>query len=131
MALPLASPFVGALPNPSRLVFGVPENNDEQEIWKVSMELQSSTGSGSVRYGRVMIVLRNGTCTLVSRQTVLPPNSTADDPTRYFIVSTREVATGYTDLMTAIFNAANNVNARRAAWEAHLRTAGHLDATLA
>jgi hypothetical protein len=92
------------------------------------MELRSAAAT-NVFYGAVMIVIRNGICTLVSRVLTSPVNLNADDIDRYITLGTRTVATGYTDLKTAIYNAANNANARRTACETHLRTAGHIDSS--
>jgi hypothetical protein len=135
--LTLASPYTGYLPNPARLVFPPgtdgqpnPADDEDAEVWKVRMELRSSAAT-NVFYGAVMIVIRNGVCTLVSRVLVSPLNLNADDIDRYITVGTRTVATGYTDLKSAIYAAANNANARRTAWETHLRTAGHIDSSLA
>lgn len=135
--LTLASPYVGYLPNPSRLVFPPgtegqpnPQDDEDAEVWKVRMELRSAAAT-NVFYGAVMVVIRNGICTLVSRVLTSPVGLNADDIDRYITVNTRTVATGYTDLKSAIYAAANNAVARRTAWETHLRTAGHIDSSLA
>lgn len=124
----LATPYTAHLPNPSRLVFGVPEDDDEKEFFKVRMELRSALAT-NVGFGSLMVVVRNGTCTFHSRQTSPPVGLNANDPDRSFISTTREVPTGYTDLKSAIYNAANNANAKRVAWEAHIQS-NHLDASL-
>jgi len=49
----------------------------------------------------------------------------------YFLVTGRVVATGYTDAAQVLRAAANTPSARRAALEAHLYSAGHIDSSLA
>lgn len=119
-----------AVPNGTRLVFGRFDFDDEQQVMTVPVELRSPNAT-DVLYARVTMILRNGESSLLSRQTNPPAGLAANDPARYFIQTTRNAASGYTDAMGVARGAANTPGGRKNALEAHMLTAGHIDSSLA
>lgn len=129
MAVSLNTGFT--LPNGMRLEFGRFDFNDDDQILTVPFELRTGTPSGRRYICGGMLRIRNGDCSLLSRNTNPEPGLDISNPTHYFVQSSRVVATGYTDAKAAERAAANTPGARRTANEAHLYSAGHIDSSLA
>lgn len=127
MPITLTTPFV--LQNGTRLVFGKFDFNDETQVMTVPMELRTPPATDAP-VARYVLTITNGTCSLLSRQASPAVGLGIDDPTRYIVQSTRTVATGYTDAMTAWRGATNTSSGRKTAMEAHMLSAGHIDSSL-
>ena len=129
MAISLTTNFT--LPPGARLEFGRFDFDDDAQTLTVRVELRSSIPNNRRLIAGATMQIRDGTCSTLARQAAPAPGLNIDDPTHYFIQGTRTVATGYTDAKTAERAAANTPGARRTALEAHMFSAGHIDATLA
>jgi len=130
MAISLITGFT--LNNGMRLEFPrITDLDDDVGVWTVRVELRTSIPNGNRLIARTVIHVRDGACSMLSRQASPAAGLNIDDPLHYFVVSGRTVATGYTDAALAMKNAANTPAARRTALEALLYSAGHLDSSLA
>jgi hypothetical protein len=127
--MPITLTTAFTVPNGTRLVFGKFDFNDDTSTMTVPMELKTPPATDAT-VARYVLTITNGTCSLLTRQASPTVGLGLDDPTRWITHSTRTVATGYTDAITAFRGAANNANARRTAMEAHMLSAGHIDSTL-
>jgi hypothetical protein len=121
------------LPNGMRLEFpGISAGlNDDTQTWTVRVQLRTTVPSGNRLICQTEIAITDGPCIQLSKQASPSPGLNIEDTTHYFVRTGRNVATGYTDAAQAMRNAANTPAARRAALEAHLYSAGHLDSSLA
>lgn len=129
----LTTPFT--IGNGARLIFATPDNpfifNDESQELQYTLELRTTVAQGDIVICSVQCVVRNGLSTQVARQASPAAGLSIGDWRRYFVVSRRSTPTGYTAAKTAERAAADTQVGRRAAMEAHLLSAGHIDATLA
>jgi hypothetical protein len=120
------------IPNGARLEFPNLSNfDDDTEIWRVRVELRTSSPNGRRLIAATELQIRNGPCHQLERQVAPPVGLTIGDVDNYFVVTSRNVATGYTDARAAERAAANTPAARRTALEAFLFTAGHIGTSLA
>lgn len=117
------------LPNGSRLVFGRFDFDDDKSELSVPLELRSPPATNAM-ICRTVMVIRNGVCTHIARQTNPTAGLNIEDPMRHFAITTRDVPTGYTDAKAAERAAQNTPNSRRQALEAHLLLAGHIHSSL-
>lgn len=119
------------LPNGHHLDYPKFVFDEEVKELSFTVELRTSNASGARLVTRVPMVIRDGLSDQLSRQDVIPAGTGIDDWTAYFKRTQRTTATGYTDAKAAERAAANSPSARRTAMEAHVASAGHIDATLA
>jgi hypothetical protein len=122
------------IPGGARLEFpSIGNFDDDQETWTVKVELRTSSPNGRRLICATTLQIRNGVCHQLERKIPGAPEASLniDDVNYYFAVTSRTVATGYTDAKAAERAAANTPSARRAALEAFLFTAGHIGSSLA
>lgn len=120
------------LPGGARLEFPrILDLDDDTGIWTVRVELRTSAPNDRRLICSTVLQIRDGVCHQLSRQASPPAGLNIDDVRHYFAVGARNVAAGYTDAAQVQRAAANTPSARRAALEAHLFSAGHIDSSLA
>ena len=117
-----------AIPNATRLVADKPVTDDDNEVMRVPLELRSAAATNAL-VTRVILEITNIESTKVARQAAPAVGLNIEDRDRYFLITRRPTPTGFTDAINA-WRAGATSAARKAALEAHLLAAGHIDATL-
>jgi len=118
-----------AIPQGTRLLIGFPQIDESNSYMVVPVALLTPAASNR-EVCRANIQLADGVSQMVARQASPPVGLALDNPDNYFVITTRATPTAFTDAM-AVLRAANNTPAaRRLALEAHMLSAGHIDATL-
>lgn len=123
----LTTPF--AIPNGTRLEISKPLFDDDTQVCVYSVRLLTPNATNAQVVTWQQLVITNVTSDRIERQGSPAAGLVIEDPRRYFIQSSRATAGAYTNAVN-VWRAEATPAARKTAWEAHLLSAGHIDATL-
>jgi hypothetical protein len=117
------------IPNGTRLEISKPVFDDDASVCVYSVRLLTPLATNAAVTTWQQMVITNTSSDKIERQMNPPVGLVIEDPRRYFVQSSRATGTGYTDAVNA-WRGQTTANARKTAWEAHLLSAGHIDASL-